>query len=189
MRPHAPQLKLSVFVFTHEPPQSVPLEHTHDPPAQYRPPGQTRPHAPQFALSLFVSTQVPPHRTRPPEQTTTHAPLPSQLRPVGQVPHEETQPDGEAPHTRPPQSFTGACEHTPALLQLSVVQTSPSEHAVLPHEKQPDGDIPQVRAPQSFAMREWRHEPLAQTSWVHGSASGAQPIPSVAGTQALPLGT
>jgi hypothetical protein len=39
--PHPPQLLLSVLVFTHELPQSVPLVHVHAPPEQLCPLGHT----------------------------------------------------------------------------------------------------------------------------------------------------
>ncbi len=73
-RPHAPQLELSELVFTQDPPQRVPLEHAHAPPAQNCPGEQTRPQEkhpdgdvphsrePQ-SLSSLGCTQVPSTHT------------------------------------------------------------------------------------------------------------------------------
>lgn len=53
-----------------------------------------------------------------------------------------------------------------------------------------EGDLPQSLVPQSFAMRvAWSQRPPMHWSAVHASASAPQGVPSVAGTQRLPLST
>jgi hypothetical protein len=70
-RPHSPQCRLLVRVFTHPPAQRrVPLGHIDDvgwqlPPAHAWPDAHGLPHPPQFAGSLEVSTHVAPHADRP----------------------------------------------------------------------------------------------------------------------------
>jgi hypothetical protein len=61
--PHAPQLPLSVFSSTQEPPQRARAAsvQVHAPVWHVVLPGQTIPHPPQFALLVVVSTQLRPH--------------------------------------------------------------------------------------------------------------------------------
>jgi hypothetical protein len=115
-----------------------------------------------------------------------HDPALVHMKPVAQVPHELTQPDADGPHTRPLQSLIGTCVHTPEVLQVSTVQATPSEHAVLPQLKQPDGDKPQSRPRQSFAKGGCVHVTPEQTSSVQGFPSVAHKVPLGAATQRLP---
>ena len=72
--PQAPQLALSVCVFTQTAAMPAPQEvwpegHWHAPATQVRPAPHALPQAPQLALSVCVSTQLPlipmPQKSRP----------------------------------------------------------------------------------------------------------------------------
>jgi hypothetical protein len=83
--PQAPQLLLSVAVFTHAPPHEVvPAGQAQAPAAQLVPPVQALPQAPQLALSVDVSTQAPPQAVVPAGQV--HTPATQDLPPVQALP-------------------------------------------------------------------------------------------------------
>ncbi len=74
-----------------------------------------------------------PHIIRPaPEHVGVHTP-PEHAMPLEQVPHVK-QPDGDAPHVLPAQSFaTIGCVHAPPP-QTSRVQAEPSSRQATPSE-------------------------------------------------------
>jgi hypothetical protein len=81
-RPHAPQLLLSVCVFTQVPEQLVCpalhiiVEGRHVPAVHVCPAGQTLPQAPQLLTSVWVLTQRPPHSVSAPVHIgAAHVPI------------------------------------------------------------------------------------------------------------------
>jgi hypothetical protein len=98
----------------------------HAPAVQLRPAPHELPQPPQCFALLFGSTQPPPHRTCGAVQVGVTQLLPLHTLPPVQSPSAQHSKQPVAQHLVPvPQP---ECEHTPAALQLSVVQGSESPH-------------------------------------------------------------
>ncbi len=174
-RPHAPQLRASLSVYTQTPAQSVPVVQAHAPAEQNCPVPQVRPQV-KHPDGEMPHSRAPQSLSR---GGCEHTPSTQTSRVHALVSSEHAMPLETGTHALPEGKVHGGQRtHTPASVQYPSVQGL--------HEKHPDGDIPQVRPPQSFSIRGWVHAPLTQTSRVQAIASELHAVPSERGTHARP---
>ncbi len=135
--PHAPQLNVSVCVFTHRPKQSVwPAGHAaQDPAMQAWPAGQTTPHMPQLLTSLATVRHTPLQLSCPAGQT--HTPAEHVMPAMQNRPHAPQLIESVAVLTHRLKQFVCPAGH---VTQLPVAQTWVAAHAV-PQLPQFDGSV------------------------------------------------